>query len=439
MGPTLLSINNYYYPRGGAEVLFFRHNAMLQDAGWAVVPFAMNHPLNVGGAERAEFVAELEYGRASDGALARVRQGIKAVYSFEARRKLARLIDRASPDLAHAHNVYHHLSPSILGLLHARGIPLVMTLHDLKIACPAYSMLSRDGVCERCRDGRLYQVVTNRCMKGSFALSALVMIESYLHSWLGSYLRNVDRFLVPSRFYLHKLAEWGFPAGRFDYVPNFVAADAFAASYEPGKRFVYFGRLAREKGIATLIRAAAEARVGVDVIGAGPEEAELRRLAAGEDVRFLGYLSGARLNEAVSGARAVVVPSEWYENAPLAVLEGAALGKPLLVARIGGLPELVVEDESGWTFESGSVASLAARLRHVADLRDDEVAAAGMAARRRIEDEFSPARYLERIEAVYSRLGVQWPGKAEARARLAAHVPAGERLAARASHGRLWR
>jgi glycosyltransferase involved in cell wall biosynthesis len=408
MSATLLSINNYYYPRGGAEVVFFRHNGMLHDAGWDVVPFAMNHRLNVGG-ERSEFVAELEYGRASDGVVTRLRQGVKAVYSFEARSKLARLIDRAPPDLAHAHNVYHHLSPSILSLLHSRSIPLVMTLHDLKIACPAYSMLSRDGVCERCRDGRLYQVVTHRCMKGSLALSALVMIESYLHSWLGSYLRNVDRFLVPSRFYLRKLVEWGFPAGRFEYVPNFVAADAFEACYEPGKRFVYFGRLIREKGVATLIHAAAEAGVGVDLIGTGPAEAELRELAAGKDVRFLGFLSGTTLNKAVAAARAVVVPSEWYENAPLAVLEGAALGKPLLVARIGGLPELVVDGESGWTFESGSVASLVERLRHVAALPDREVASAGMAARRRIEDEFSPARYLERIRDVYSRLGVQWP------------------------------
>jgi glycosyltransferase involved in cell wall biosynthesis len=409
MAATLLSINNYYYPRGGAEVVFFRHNGMLHDAGFRVVPFAMNHEMNVGGAHRPEFVAELEYGRESDGLAAKIRKGLKSVYSFEARSKLAQLIDRASPDVCHAHNVYHHLSPSILGLVRARGIPLVMTLHDLKIACPAYSMLSHDGVCERCRDGRLYQVVTHRCMKGSLALSALVMLESYLHLLLGSYLRNVDRFLVPSRFYLAKLVEWGFPAERFEYVPNFVAADSFEACYAPGARFVYFGRLSREKGIATLIRAAREARVGLDVIGTGPMERELRELAAGEDVRFLGYLTGAKLNAAVSSARAVVVPSEWYENAPLSVLEGAALGKPLIVARIGGLPELVVDGESGFSFEAGSVAGLAACLRRVADLPDAAVAAAGTAARRRIEDEFSPQRYLERIRAVYGRLGVTWP------------------------------
>src|SRR5687767_8771207 len=98
MPATLLSVNNYYYPRGGAEVVFFRHNGMLHDAGWSVVPFAMNHQKNVGGAERTEFVSELEYGRDSDGIVTKIRKGLKSVYSFEARSKLARIIDRSSPD-----------------------------------------------------------------------------------------------------------------------------------------------------------------------------------------------------------------------------------------------------------------------------------------------------------------------------------------------------
>lgn len=409
MTATLLSVNNYYYARGGAEVVFFRHNGMLDAAGWNVVPFAMNHRSNVGGPEREDFVSEIEYGRDSDGIVTQLRKGLKAIYSFEARSKLAKLIDRKPPDLCHAHNVYHHLSPSILSLVRARGIPLVMTLHDLKVACPAYSMLTHDGICERCRNGRLYRVVTNRCMKGSLALSALIMVESYLHTMLGSYLRNVDRFLVPSHFYLNKLVEWGFPRERFEYVPNFVATDSLVPRFAPGSRFVYFGRLSQEKGLATLVDAAATARVGLDIIGTGPLEPELRRRAGDRDVRFLGYMTGDALHDAVAAARAVVVPSEWYENAPLAVLEGAALGKPLIVSRVGGLPELVHEGVSGWTFEPRSVDELAARLELVASLPDADVEAAGRAARARVQTDFSPARYLERIRHVYGQLGVTWP------------------------------
>ncbi|HET8698825.1 MAG TPA: glycosyltransferase [Gammaproteobacteria bacterium] len=409
MAATLLSVNNYYYARGGAEVAFFRHNSMLRAAGWSIVPFSMNHERNEGGAN-ATFVDEIELG-GNDGALTKARKALKAVYSFEARRKIAQLIERVTPNICHAHNVYHHISPSILSLVRRRGIPLVMTLHDLKIACPAYSMLTHDGVCERCRDGRLFQVVTHRCMKGSVVLSTLIMIESYLHRYLGSYVANVDRFLVPSRFYLRKLVEWGFDPERFVYVPNFIDTAAVEPRFTPGTRFVYFGRLSPEKGLATLLYAAARARVGVDLVGTGPQAAELEALAksAGTDVRFLGFLSGTALAAAIGAARAVVVPSEWYENAPLSALEAAALGKALIVANIGGLPELVANGETGWTFEPRAVDALAERLSHVAAMPNSALEALGRAARARVEAEFSPRRYRDDIRRVYTGLGVVWP------------------------------
>jgi glycosyltransferase involved in cell wall biosynthesis len=282
-----------------------------------------------------------------------------------------------------------------------------MTLHDLKIACPAYSMLSQDGVCERCRNGRLFQVATNRCMKGNTMRSMLVMVESYLHRMLRSYVGNVDCFVVPSRFYQEKLREWGFDTEGFEYVPNFVDARAFDPCFVPGSRFVYFGRLSREKGIVTLIRAAAEAGVGVDVIGTGPLEAELHELVQelGADVRFHGFLSGRALSEAIAAARAVVVPSEWYENAPLTVLEACALGKPVIAADIGGLPELVVDGQTGWIFKSGSIEQLATCLRAVADMTDRRVGSAGAVAREYVVDEFSPDRYRETVTDLYARLG----------------------------------
>ena len=134
MTSTLLSINNYHYRRGGAEVVFFRHNAIFEQAGWDVVPFSMRHEENVPSRWGNYFVEEIELGRATDNLLTRARKGLKAVYSLEARSKLAELIARVKPSICHAHNVYHHLSPSILSLVRARRIPLVMTLHDLKIA-----------------------------------------------------------------------------------------------------------------------------------------------------------------------------------------------------------------------------------------------------------------------------------------------------------------
>ena len=412
MTGTVLSVNNYYYPRGGAEVLFLQHNGMLAAAGWLVVPFCMRHDMNHSTPWSEEFVEEIELGRDRGRIFTQVRKGMKAVYSIEARRKVARLLDSVTPDVCHAHNVYHHISPSILGVIHERGVPLVMTLHDLKLACPAYSMLTHDGICERCRGGKLFHVLAQRCMKGSVALSTLVLIESYLHRALRSYVDNVDCFAVPSRFYLEKFVEWGFDRAKFEYLPNFVDVDRYEPRYQPGDRFVYVGRLSTEKGVRTLLEAAAAAGVGLDIIGSGPDESELRKAAARlvsgrSDIRFLGYLSGAALRHAVASARAVVVPSEWYENAPLAVLEACALGKPVIASAIGGLPELV-DDETGWTFAAGSVDALAERLRDVAGAADNVLRRLGMAARQRVARQFSPARYLGGLRTIYGRIGVAW-------------------------------
>src|SRR5690606_3930660 len=203
---------------------------------------------------------------------------------------------------------------------------------------------------------------------------------------LNSYVGNVDRFIVPSKFYLQKLAEWGFAGEQFTYIPNFVDASRTRPAPRPGRRFVYFGRLSPEKGVETLVRAAAAAGVGIDLIGTGPDVDRLRSLAAAleADARFLGFMSGSALEEAIGAARAVVVPSEWYENAPLSVLEAYALAKPVVASRLGGLPELVEHGETGWLFEAGSADELAAVLRGLSDAGDAEIRTAGERARDRV-------------------------------------------------------
>jgi glycosyltransferase involved in cell wall biosynthesis len=191
-------------------------------------------------------------------------------------------------------------------------------------------------------------------------------------------------------------------------VPNFVDAGHYRPQYAPGRDFVYFGRVSREKGLATLIRATAAARGRLIVIGTGPDLEGMRRLAAelAADVAFPGFLSGEALHEMVRGARAVVLPSEWYENAPMSVLEAYALGKPVIGARIGGIPELIRENETGFGFASGDVAALTAVLSDTRARADAEIEAMGRRARGWVEVEFTPDAYRARILEVYRDLGV---------------------------------
>jgi glycosyltransferase involved in cell wall biosynthesis len=398
----LLAINNYYYRRGGAEVLFLEHNRMFENIGWQVVPFAMRHPHNLATPWADFFADEIEFG--SDyGIAAKLLRAPRVIYSMQARRKMSALLDAIQPQIAHAHNIYHHLSPSILPLLKARGIPVVMTVHDLKLACPAYTMMSGGRPCERCRGGKLYNVAVHRCIKGSLALSSLIMVESYLHRLLGLYEANIDRFIVPSRYLLDKLVQWGFRRERFVHIPNFVDLERFKPGYDGGRRFVYCGRLDELKGVETLVRAAAMARQPLTLIGTGPHESTLRalseRLAA--DIVFLGHLTGHDLVAAMQQALAVVVPSECNENAPLALLEAYAAGRPVIGSRIAGIPELVRENETGLLFPTGDAEALAAALTRIAEMPSSRVSAIGAAGRAWVEQDFSAALYLRRQLELY--------------------------------------
>ncbi len=402
---TLLSINNYHYRRGGADAVYLDHDALFRLAGWQTACFAMQHPKNLESPYSEYFVEEIEFGE-SYGFGKRLAMAAKIIHSREAQQKLDALLAVTRPDVAHVHCVYHHISPSVLPVLKRHGIPVVLTAHDLKLLCPAYTMLSQGEICERCANGATWHAAARRCIKNSLPLSTLIAVESGVHRVTGVYRDNVDCVVTPSRFYYEKFRQYGWPEHRLAHIPNFVQVSDFAANFDPGDYFVYIGRLSYEKGIATLVEAAARAGARLVVVGDGPLRAELARDATerGAEILFTGYQSGVALRDWIRNARALVLPSEWYENAPISVLEAYACGKPVIGARIGGIPELISEGETGWLFDSGDVEQLAILLGRLMATDDEAIREAGRAARKRSEERHTPQAYLAAMQALYAGL-----------------------------------
>ncbi len=405
--PKLLNLNSYHHRRGGADVVYLDHAALFASQGWDTAFFAMHHPQNEPSVWSPYFVDELQYG-ASYGALQKVQMAGKIIYSVEARQKLAALLKVFRPDVAHAHNLYHHLSPSVLSLLHAEGIPTVMTAHDLKLACPSHEMLLHGRICERCKGGHFIHCVTNQCIKQSTALSALVALESAVHRMAGSYIKHLGRIIVPSRFLGTKLVEWGVPQALIHYLPNAVDVRAFQPAMLPGQGFAYIGRMTASKGVVTLIEAAKRTGLPLQMVGSGELDDNLRAQASGHpNIQFAGRLRGAALWQAVVGCRALVLPSEWYENAPMSILEAYALGRPVIGACIGGIPEMIDPGETGFLFEPGNMDALAAEMERVAALPDTQLQRLGAAARQRVVRDYSNQTYLANMLALYASLGVR--------------------------------
>jgi glycosyltransferase involved in cell wall biosynthesis len=400
---NVLLINKYFYPRGGSERTLFDTAALLQAEGHGVSFFSMSHPSNRETAFSRFFVSEIDFERPGS-PVRSARAAARLLYSTEARTKLARLLDAARPDLVHLHNIHHQISPSIIPLLKKRGLPVVMTLHDYKMVCPVYT-LARDGrPCEECRGGRFSRCFVHRCAKGSYGKSLLAAVEMVLHQRLLRLYRGVDVFLAPSRFLKNKMEEMGF-SGRIVHLPNSLPVDGYEPDGGlPGEGALYFGRLSPEKGLATLLEAAERTGMSLKIAGEGPMKDALAaaiRERSLTNVSLLGYKPAEALVPVIRSSMFVVLPSAWYENQPYAVMEAFAQEKPVVAARIGGIPELVRDGETGLTFESGNAADLAEKatllFRSPAQVRD-----MGRNARRLIETEFSPADHYRRLMGVYA-------------------------------------
>ena len=400
----LLLGNKYWYLKGGTEKYLFHLVEELPSHGYDPVPFAMKHPLNLESAYARYFVDEVNYDE--PGSLP--EQFLKArriLYSAHASRKLQELIREVKPDIAHFHNVYHQLSPSVLQVLHRHEIPVVMTLHDLKLACPNYKMRTHGEICERCVPGKFHHAVLRRCVRDSLVASALCATEMFLHRATGLYEKNVDTFIVPSDFYRGKMIESGIRPEQLVTIPTFTTIERYEPSYGPSDYFVYVGRLSEEKGLLTLLRAMRGFDKGrLVVLGEGPLRGTLEdtvRESRMNNVEIAGARYGQELIDVVRGARFTVVPSEWFENSPLSCVESFANGTPVVGANIGGIPEIVEDGETGLLFEPFSKDDLRRKMELLCD-RDDVVERLGRNARRKAERSYSARAHLEKLLPVYA-------------------------------------
>jgi glycosyltransferase involved in cell wall biosynthesis len=192
----------------------------------------------------AHFVPEIEYGKLRG--LGAVRAAASAVYSTEAKRRVAALVREARPDVCHLHNFHHQLSPSIIDALREARVPCVHTLHDYKVVCPSYTLFTEGRACERCSGGRFHHAILHRCVRDGLAPSAAAFVESTFHRSRGTLERGIRVFVSPSRFLAAKIAEMGF-RGTVRVAPNGLDVDALPTATSAGEGFLYAGRLSREK------------------------------------------------------------------------------------------------------------------------------------------------------------------------------------------------
>lgn len=351
----ILLSNKFYYRRGGDCIYMLNLEQLLKSHGHEVAIFAMDYPENLDSSWSKYFPQNMN----------KLMVFTRPFGSAEVKTKFNRLLNDFKPDVVHLNNVHTQLSPVMAELAHQKGIKVVWTLHDYKLLCPRYDCL-RDGkeICELCFNGDKTPCKTYKCMKGS-ALASLIGYKEAM-TWNRQRLENcTDVFICPSQFMADKMVQGGFRKEKMRTLCNFIDVEKCRkADYDKADYYCFIGRLSHEKGVRTLIEAANRLPYKLKIIGGGSLEDELKAVA-GKHIEFVGFKQWDEIKELVGKARFSVIPSEWYENNPLSVIEAQCLGTPVLGAKIGGIPELITEGETGMTFESRNADDLAKKIEQM--------------------------------------------------------------------------
>jgi glycosyltransferase involved in cell wall biosynthesis len=330
----------------------------------------------------------------------------QSVYSWRSGGEIADAVHSFRPDVAFVHNVYPLLSPSVYHKLHSLGVPAVQVLHNFRPFCPNGFYYTQGQICEACRDGNYINAIRKRCYKDSYVFSGLyaLMLGS---NRLAGMVDKVAGFICLTEFFKIKMREAGVPDSKLFVRPNFVYAPPLPGASEAGKYAMFMGRLSPEKGCWTLIHAFERMpQIPLKIVGTGPLEMELKDYVGNKGIKnieFLGFKSGDEKWLLLRNSLCLVVPSEWYENFPVTVLEAFMAAKPVVAARMGGLPYIVEEGQSGLLFESGKPEDLAQTIQRLAE---DPAGAVRMGLRGRSlsETKYGPEQGYSNLMNIFSQV-----------------------------------
>lgn len=342
----ILLVHNRYQIPGGEDVVFEQERQMLEDAGHEVLTYT-----------RSNFEAESWTG------LKRISLVRNIAWSGTTKDQLSELLHENKPDIVHVHNTFMMMSSSVFAACKQAGVPVVQTLHNYRLFCPAANFIRDGNVCEECLDHSMLRGIRYGCYRGSRSATASVALMIRTQRQRRSY---PDLFIALSDFSRSKFIAAGIPAEKLRVKPNFVAPDP-GPSTESGEYAIFAGRLSEEKGLNTLLLAWKRLQgIPLEIVGDGPLLAPIQAKAAAlglSTVRFHGRLPRNKTLEMIKLARLLVTPSQCYENFPMGIAEAFACATPVICSRLGGMREIVQDGRTGLQFEPGNDRDLGEKVQ----------------------------------------------------------------------------
>ena len=386
----IVLVHNTYLIQGGEDVVFWQERDLLRAAGHEVI-------------EYQRFNSEMQ----QYSMVQRLTLIGRTVWSSDSHREFSTLLQQNRPDLVHVHNTFPLISPSILWACREQKVPVVHTLHNYRMFCPGANFIRDGKPCEDCTHGSLWQSVAHGCYRDSRSQTAAVALMLSVHRARKTWTSTVDRYVALTEFARNKFVSNGIPAEKITVKPNCVDPD-------PGKRTgegtyaLFAGRLSREKGALTLLKAWRQVprHFTLRIIGDGPALDQAKSEAAAHqltNITFIERQPRERIIEAMKGARFVIFPSELYENLPLTIIEAYACGVPVIASKLGAMQEIVKQDRTGVFFTPGDSDDLAKAVTQAWE-RKDYTKKLGDQAREEFENRYTAAINYQNLMNIYRQV-----------------------------------
>lgn len=405
----ILHVNNYFCKEGGAEKVMYETCLELQKNGREVFYYATDkRPFFEPDYKYKEFFPKyVEYKSLSK--IEIIKNFSRPFYNFEAKIKFEKYLQVIKPDIVHFHNIYYHLSPSVLDVCKKNRIPCVMTLHDIRLICPACSLLlNNEDYCkeELCVKGNSIHCVLNKCKNKNLAASCVVAAEFFINRIAKTY-ENVDFFICATMPTLELAERSGIRKEKLKLLPNFINDEMFKIKPESenGNYFLFAGRLIKDKGLDFFLETVKELpEIDFKILGAGDYELELKKQAKDlslQNVEFLGYKTGNELEDYFKFCIAGILPSKWFETFGMTVIELFLYGKPSIVSDRGGIKDIVNDGEDGIIFEYGNKERFKNAILKLYN-NPDVAREMGIRGRLKIESNYNSTNYIKNLLDIYN-------------------------------------
>lgn len=356
----ILLINSHHKIIGGAERYYFDLAKLLEEKGHHIAFFSMQDAKNIKTKWSKYFLTRVNFSKNNLSGF--IKKLFRMFYSIEAKDKISRILDDFKPDVVHINNIYYYISPSILGEIKKRNIPIVQTVHDYQLITPSITFFHDGHVCEITKANNFYKTILHRCVKKSYIASLMAVITSYIQYFL-DYQKYINLFITPSIFMKNKLIEYGIDKKKIVQLNNFVdIPNKMTMTKKKEKYVLYFGRIEEAKGV-NLILEVAEMLPSINFKIAGNFDSIkdkvkiLSRIKTKKikNIVIIKFQTKIKLKKLINNSEFVIVPSIWYENQPYSILESFALGKAVIGSNIGGIPEIIKNNHNGLLFDPSNI------------------------------------------------------------------------------------